>query len=219
MNSIWKSKQIDRRNDVKAMQEVLDVLNHMNTSVTVEDNKYTIMQNGEKRYEVTMFNHDATIREFNGDKPEKFRCVLGEGIRPTARLWLLKFELESATSPEPFEKLANKVKSFKSDIKLINKVLTVLVHDDTRVSVEHETNVMKKYEVLYNMNNQKYKLIVEYIGSLVKFTENAVETTLDADGYIGWKLGVLRKELDKSMAPRVPLMTRLSNRLKKRQYE
>ena len=219
MNSTWKARQIERRDDVKAIQEVLDVLNRMDTSVTVTDRKYIIMQNGKKRYEITMFNYDATIRAFDGDTLGAVRCVLGEGIAPKAKLWLLRFELESATSSEPLKKLADKVNAFKSDIKLINKVLTVLTNDNTQVHIDHETNVMKRYEILYNMNGQDYRLIVEYNGSLVKFAENGVETTIEGDDYMGWKLSVLRKDLDRKVAPRVPLMTRLTQRLKNRQYQ
>ena len=218
MNSTWKARQIERRDDVKAIQEVLDVLNRMDTSVTVTDRKYIIMQNGKKRYEITMFDYDATIRAFDGDTLGAVRCVLSEGIVPKAKLWLLKFELESATSSEPLKKLADKVNAFKSDIKLINKVLTVLTNDNTQVHIDHETNVMKRYEILYNMNGQDYRLIVEYNGSLVKFAENGVETTIEGDDYMGWKLSVLRKDLDRKVAPRVPLMTRLTQRLKNRQH-
>ncbi len=219
MNSTWKARRIERRDDVNAIQEVLDVLNRMNTSVNVTDGKYIIMQNGKKRYEITMFDYDATIRAFDGDTPGAVRCVLGEGIVPKAKLWLLRFELESATISGPFEKLADKARSFQSDVKLINKILTVLMRDDTQVCINHETNVMKRYEILYNMNNQDYRLIVEYNGSLVKFAENGVDTMIDANGYIGWKLGVLRKELDKKMTPHVSLMTRLTQKLKNRQYQ
>ena len=218
MKSTWKAKQIERKDDIKAINEVLDVLNCTNTSVTVQDNEYVIKQNNVKKFEVTLGTHDALIRAFEGDKPGKVRCTLGEGINVKAKLWLLKFVLREATEPNAFEQFAEKVKIAKSDIDMINKVLTALMREDTRVYVDHETNVMKKYVVLCNIKNQEYKLIIEYVGFLVKFTENGIERTVNAEGYMGWKLGVLRKDLDKKMAPHVPFKTRLAQKLKNRQY-
>ena len=242
------AEQIERKENIKVLDEIMDVLNHMNTSVEFQNGKYIVTHNGDKKYEITITHSDTSVRYFNNGMPAAFRVINKEGLRVKNKLWYLKFKLQDETSMPMSQviaekaddiklvmsfkarnfakkvaskgnKVIKKVKSVKSDIDLINKVLTVLMYDKTSVVVDHETNVMKRYEVSYNMNNNNYKLIVEYDGSVVKFVENGVESTIEAEGYMGWKMGVLRRDLDKKVAPRVPFMTRLAQKLKNRQYQ
>lgn len=240
-------EKIERDENVKVLDEIMDVLNHTDASVEFQNGKYIVISNGDKKYEITITHSDTSVRKFNNGMPGAFRVINKEGSRVKNKLWYLKFKLEDETSTPMSQvimekaddikmvmsfkarnfakkvaskgnKVIKKVKTVKSDIDLINKVLTVLTYGNTSVSVEHETNVMKKYEVSYHMNNNNHKLLVEYAGSLVKFTEGNVNTTIEAESYMGWKLGVLRRDLDKKVAPRVPLMTRLTQKLKNRQY-
>ena len=241
-------ERIERDENIKFLDEIMDVLNRMDTSVEFQNGKYIVINNGDKKFEITITHSDTSVRYFNNGMPGAFRVINKEGLRVKNKLWYLKFKLEDETSTPMSQviaekaddiklvmsfkarnfakkvaskgnKVVKKVKTVKNDIDLINKVLTVLMRNDTSVSVEHETNVMKKYEVSYNTDNNNCKLIVEYAGSLVKFTEDGVESTIEAEGYMGWKLGVLRRDLDKKVAPRVPFMTRLAQKLKTRQYQ
>lgn len=202
MNTTRKATRIERKQDVQVINEVLDVLNHVNTSVVMQDNKYIVSQGNEKKYEITISKIDTVIRAFNGDVPGGMRVVFKEGINVKAKLWLLKFALQEATEPKTFEQFANKVKSVKSDIDLINNMLTILGRDETRVEVLNETAVTKIYKVSWA---QACTGSIVFNGGQVMFWDSV---QMQKDGYIGWKLDVLRKELDKKIKVQEKAQTR-----------
>lgn len=202
MNTTRKATRIERNQDVQVINKVLDVLNHVNTSVVMQDNKYIVSQENEKKYEITISKIDTVIRAFNGDVPGGMRVVFKEGINVKAKLWLLEFALQEATEPKAFEQFANKLKSVKSDIDLINNMLTILDRDETRVEVLNETAVTKIYKVSWA---QACTGSIVFNGTQVMFWDSV---QMQKDGYIGWKLGVLRKELDKKIKVQEKARTR-----------
>ena len=92
-----------------------------------------------------------------------------------------------------------KLKELKSNIDLANKVLTLLDYDTTNVSLEHETPVYKKYAMNSMQNGVFYRTVIEFNGSIVKFTERGFSCVVDATGYMNWKLNVVRCALDKKI--------------------
>lgn len=192
----------ERKENIKVLKEVLAVLNNMDTTVSKQDNKYLIFNKDSKKYEVTINDGDTVVRAFNGDVPGALRVIWNEGARIKAKLWLLKFELQDELEPKLVEKIANKVKTIKSGIDTTNEVLNVLDLPGTSVSVLNETVLMKKYEVVYNIQNNPYTMTLEYVGSMVNYTKKSVNCDQDRvfnrSGYMAWKWGWVRRELDKS---------------------
>ncbi|MBP5794845.1 MAG: hypothetical protein J6W41_02415 [Alphaproteobacteria bacterium] len=102
-------------------------------------------------------------------------------------------------------------KEFKKDIDYVNHMLGVVDCDNPTVELVHETPLMQQYVIKYmEKNGAKYKDIIEFNGSIVKFACYLEKETilgdviyrflrefdLDKTGYMGWKLGVLQKALD-----------------------
>ncbi len=121
-------------------------------------------------------------------------------------------------------KFVRKAREFKSDIDLINWHLTIINQPDARVSVENETPVTKIYLIKFKSCGAECQKSVEFDGSITNFFQsinirNYGLRSIESSGYLGWKLGVLHRDLDKKVAPRVPFMTRLAQKLKNRQYQ
>lgn len=194
----------ERKENIKVLNDVLGVLNHLDTTVSKQDNKYLVFNKGNKKYEVTINDGDTVVRAFNGDVPGALRVIWKEGTRIKAKLWLLKFELDDKIEPTLTEKIANKVQTVKSGIDVTNDVLNVLDLPGTSVSVLNETALMKKYQVSYNIQNNPYTMTLEFVGSMVKYTKKSdncdVDKEFDKSGYMSWKWGWVRKVLDKSCA-------------------
>lgn len=189
----------ERKEHVKVLKQILDVLNRINTSVVFQDDKYIISQNGDKKYEVTVTPSNTLVRAFDNGVPGRFRVIEKEGFNVKAKLWSLQFELESATSENISDKIVEKVKSFASDVDYINNWLTILVQPDTCAEVVNETAVTKIYKLTWTYKGVPGRSAhVEFDGTEVRFDFD--NKKMLAEGYMAWKLSVLRRDLDKCVA-------------------
>ncbi len=96
-------------------------------------------------------------------------------------------------------KFIDNAKRLKSDIDFTNRILTGLDYEDTRVKLAHETVVYKKYIMDWCENGHGYRTIIEFNGYVGKITENGFVRMFDATGYMKWKLGCVRRALDKKI--------------------
>ena len=100
--------------------------------------------------------------------------------------------------------IVRKAKQVKSDIDLINWHLTIIDQPDARVSVVNETPVTKIYSIKFKSCGAECQKSVEFNGSIAKFFQsvdirNYGLRSIESSGYLGWKLGVLRRDLDKKI--------------------
>lgn len=101
-------------------------------------------------------------------------------------------------------KFVRKAREFKSDIDLINWHLTIINQPDARVSVENETPVTKIYLIKFKSCGAECQKSVEFDGSITNFFQsinirNYGLRSVESSGYMGWKLGVLHRDLDKKI--------------------
>ena len=190
-------KQLEHNKNIKVLDNVLDVLNRIGTSVDFQNDKYTITCGGVKVYEIQMSETNVAVRE-NGGLPY---VIEKSGARIKNKLWWMKFKLQEYTEPKPFEKVARKVRFLKNDVKSINGIIKSLKREDTRVTVLNETMLMKDYLIDYTVDSGTgykipYKIRLRYSGNVAYFGSNAV-CPMDVAGIRGGRLKALRKKLDK----------------------
>lgn len=120
--------------------------------------------------------------------------------------------------------IVRKAKQVKSDIDLINWHLTIIDQPDACVSVENETPVTKIYSIKFKSCGAECQKSVEFDGSIANFFQsvdirNYGLRSIESSGYLGWKLGVLRRDLDKKIKVQEKAQTRAikkQHRAKKR---
>lgn len=120
--------------------------------------------------------------------------------------------------------IVRKAKQVKSDIDLINWHLTIIDQPDACVSVENETPVTKIYSIKFKSCGVECQKSVEFDGSIANFFQsvdirNYGLRSIESSGYLGWKLGVLRRDLDKKIKVQEKAQTRAikkQHRAKKR---
>lgn len=120
--------------------------------------------------------------------------------------------------------IVRKAKQVKSDIDLINWHLTIIDQPDACVSVENETPVTKIYSIKFKSCGAECQKSVEFDGSIANFFQsvdirNYGLRFIESSGYLGWKLGVLRRDLDKKIKKQEKAQTRAikkQHRAKKR---
>lgn len=100
--------------------------------------------------------------------------------------------------------IVRKAKQVKSDIDLINWHLTIIDQPDARVSVVNETPVTKIYSIKFKICRAECQKSVEFDGSIANFFQSVNIRkyglrSIESSGYLGWKLGVLRRDLDKKI--------------------
>lgn len=183
-------ERIERRHNLTVITDVLDVLNRIDTSVNVQDGKYIVSQNADKKYEIAMNESNAVIRAFNNEKNVTRHLIFAEGAQMKVKLWMLKCELSKATETDVLKNLSGKMKELKVSIDLINNVLTIISNPGATVDVLNETMVMKKYKVT---SADGKSFVIEYNGYMAKINDVLVK----CHGYMGWKMNVLRRDLDK----------------------
>lgn len=112
------------------------------------------------------------------------KCEFGNAVK----LWYMEKMLNKRSKSGKFSRLI-------TNINLINDILTKISGNDYYISVIHEViPVFQQYYIKYN--NDKYTTIV-FNGSLTKITHNNIEYNIQSSGYIGFKLNLLKKELDR----------------------
>ena len=188
---------IEYKRTIKFLDNVLDVLNRIGTSVELQDGKYIIARNNVKQYEIQILPESTVICE-TGSLPY---VIEKSGARIKNKLWLIKFKLQECTEPKPFEKVTRKVRFLKNDVKSINGIIKSLKREDTRVTVLNETMLMKDYLIDYTVDSGTgykipYKIRLRYSGNVAYFGSNAV-CPMDVAGIRGGRLKALRKKLDK----------------------
>lgn len=115
--------------------------------------------------------------------------------------------------------IVRKAKQVKSDIDLINWHLTIIDQPDARVSVVNETPVTKIYSIKFKSCGAECQKSVEFDGSIANFFQsvdirNYGLRSIESNGYLGWKLCVLRHYLDK----KIKKQEKAQKRAEKAQY-
>ncbi len=98
-----------------------------------------------------------------------------------------------------------KAQELKAQINFINNVLTGLTHPETTVENKNQTLVCIEYDVVC----PEYTGRIVFNGDIVRFPNaNIVFDKSKSSRYIGLKLNVLRRELDKKIKTNAKMAAR-----------
>jgi len=100
-----------------------------------------------------------------------------------------------------------KVKKFKQQIGFINNVSTGLIHPETTVEIKNQTPVY----IEYDMASPEYTGPIVFNGYIVGFPNaNIVFDKSESSRYIGLKLDILHRELDKKIKINAKMAARMA---------
>gem|GEM_PF-4745924 len=100
-----------------------------------------------------------------------------------------------------------KAKKFKQQIDFINNVSTGLIHPETTVEIKNQTPVY----IEYNVASPEYTGRIVFNGDIVSFLNaNIVFDKNESSRYIGLKLDILHRELDKKIKTNAKMAARVA---------
>jgi len=91
------------------------------------------------------------------------------------------------------EDITEKWTKLKNNIGTTNEILTFLEYPTTHVSVLNETPVMKEYKIEHVVDGIYCDRTIKFDGSVV-YVDQIWD--FDKSGYMAWKWGWIRRELD-----------------------